>query len=347
MTPQLIHSPRAVLAALLLTAGCVPEIEDDLSTIRGPRLLALQATPAEAKPGGKTTLRALVATPDGVAAPTVDFSLCLARKPLNQLGAVNQACLEPSPGTGAVSELGRGFEVDAELPPDACQKFGPQEPPSESGKPSGRPVDPDVTGGFYQPFVVSLEGQRDVGAVRIDCDLTRVARDQSIKFRQQYRTNQNPELAKVESAELGELNEDLTPTLRAGATLELSASWDVCPTTSSCGDGLCTANEEPGTCPEDCTTPVGCTGAEPYVRYDADAQRVLPRREAISVAWYTSRGRFRAEQTGFDEAESATKSATSNAWLVGSEPGPATLWLVIRDTRGGQSWKTFHFEVTP
>jgi hypothetical protein len=177
--------------------------------------------------------------------------------------------------------------------------------------------------------------------------LTRIAREQSIKFRQQYRTNQNPELAKVESSELGELDESQTPTLRAGTTLDLAASWNSCPTTSQCGDGLCTAGEEQGNCPEDCTNPVGCTGSEPYVWYDAVAERVLPRREGISVAWYTSRGRFRAEQTGYDERESATQSATSNTWLVGSETGPATLWLVIRDTRGGQSWKTFHFEVTP
>jgi hypothetical protein len=347
MKAWFIPSTLAAVGTLLSSIGCVPEIEDDLSAIRQPRLLALQATPAEAKPGDKTTLRALVATPDGVVAPSVDFRLCLARKPLTQLGAVNPACLEVSPDAEAVSELGRGLAVDAELPTDACQKFGPQEPPSESGKPSGRPVDPDVTGGFYQPFVAALDGRRDVGAVRIDCDLTRVARDQSIKFRQQYRRNQNPELSRVEAAELGELDEGVTAKVPAGTTLPLTAGWNACPTTSTCGDGLCTANEEPGTCPEDCTTPVGCTGAEPYVWYDAVSQRVAPRREAVSVAWYASRGRFRAEQTGYDEAESAVKSNTSNTWSVGTDPGPATLWLVIRDSRGGQSWRTFHFEVTP
>jgi hypothetical protein len=74
---------------------------------------------------------------------------------------------------------------------------------------------------------------------------------------------------------------------------------------------------------------------------------VEARREAIKVAWFTSRGRFSEEQTGLDESEAGDIHETANEWIVPREPGRATVWLVIRDSRGGQSWQTFHFDVLP
>jgi hypothetical protein len=338
-----VHS---LLLAISATA-CVPDFDDDLSRITQPQLLALRGTPAEAKENGDSVLEALVAVPPGEEAPSVQFGLCLARKPLTQLGPVNQDCLLPNPPTDALLPLGNGTQVSAKLPADACRLFGPLRPAEEAGKPSGRPVDPDVTGGFYQPFIARLGDQVSVGSVRIDCDLSGAASDQSIKYRQQYRINENPQLARITRRDGGDLNEGATEPVSAGSHVRLDAKWEACPSSSSCGDGFCTANEDTTSCAEDCLTPRGCTGAERYVSYDPEKQAVVARREGITVAWFASRGHFENEQTGLSEDEASSSTETQNSWSVGNEPGPATVWLVIRDTRGGQSWKTLHFEVSP
>jgi hypothetical protein len=358
------HTPLAVWISLAMVA-CVPDFETDLSALRAPRILALSASPAEAREGQAVTLRALVAVPEGANVPNVDFRLCLARKPLTELGPVNPECLsgddtEPEPeaqgGGGAPAEalpstqpLGRGLEVTATLPRDACKLFGPLRPAPKEGEPSGRPVDPDVTGGFYQPFVARLGQALSIGGVRIDCDLATASRDNSGRYREQYRPNENPILTRIE---LGDEPLALDAPrerreVRAGTEIELVAWWDECPTTSSCGDGFCTANEDRVSCAEDCTEPRGCGGSERYVWYDADKRSVEPRREAITVAWYASSGRFLEEQTGLSEAEADSGRQTANRWRVGGEAGSATLWLVVRDSRGGQTWRSLYFDIVP
>jgi len=338
-----------VLSCLLAvgTSACVPDFDDDLSRLTEPRLLALRSTPPEAKENTSTELEALVAVPDGQATPSVRFGLCLARKPLTQLGPLNQDCLSPNAAEDVLLPLGTGTTVTAKLPEDACRLFGPLRPTQEAGKPSGRPVDPDVTGGFYQPFVARLGEAAAVGGIRIDCDLSGAGRDESVQYRQQYRSNENPVLLRVAPSGGDPLDETVPASVKAGTSLGLDAAWEACPTQSSCGDGFCTANEDPTSCAEDCTTPHGCTGSERYVSYDPEKRTVIGRREGITVAWFASRGHFHDEQTGSSEEEAADATETHNVWSVGSESGAATLWLVIRDTRGGQSWKTFHFEVTP
>jgi hypothetical protein len=336
----------------LASVGCVPDLEEDLSQLREPRLLALGATPAEAREGQTTTLRALVAAPEGSIAPTPDFRLCVARKPLTELGPVNPVCLEDDDGSGsAVQALGSGLEVSAALPKDACKLFGPLRPAPVEGEPSGRPVDPDVSGGFYQPFVADLASVLSIGGIRIDCDLATASRDDSSIYRQRYRPNENPLITRVDLLDDGDTllldDRGSRRQVRAGATLELSAGWDDCPTESTCGDGFCTANEDRVSCAEDCTEPHGCGGSEQYFWYDAKGRAVKARREGLVVAWYASRGRFAEEQTGFDEAQAASARRTRNRWMVGDQPGLATVWLVIRDSRGGQSWRSLYFTVAP
>lgn len=328
-----------------LLGGCVPDFDEDLSRLSEPRLLALRTTPAEAVPGGETEVEALIAVPDGEEGSPAAFGLCLARKPLTQLGPVSQDCLAPNAPPDVLVPLGQGTGAKLELPEEACRLFGPLQPPPEGGKPSGRAVDPDVTGGFYQPFVARLGNEASVGGVRIDCDLGGVGRDEAVRYRQQYRRNENPQLSRVTRTDGEALDETVVARVRAGSRLTLDAEWEHCPASSSCGDGFCTANEDMSTCAEDCTAPRGCSGAEAYVWYDAAKRVVAPRREGITVAWFASRGHFDEEQTGASEAEAATATKTRNTWVVGSQAGLATLWLVIRDTRGGQSWKTLHFDV--
>jgi hypothetical protein len=340
-------STTALLA--LLAAGCVPDFDTDLSRLTEPRLLAISSSPAEAPAEKEVTLTALVAVPEGTSAPRLDWTMCLARKPLTELGPVNPACLEPARGDGNVVELGEGLSVTTVIDKDVCKLFGPLRPSPMGGEGAGRPADPDVTGGFYQPFAARLGDTLSLAAVRIDCDLADVNRDDVIDYRKRYRSNENPRLTSVSWRDVDRVLEAEAPLeVRAGTKLSLRARWDECSTDSSCGDGLCTAFEDQTTCAEDCTGQLrGCSGSEPYVWYNRQTERVEPRREGITVAWFASRGGFRNEQTGVDEAQAAGTSYSDNVYDVGNEPGSATIWLVIRDSRGGQSWEIRHLEVTP
>jgi hypothetical protein len=347
-------NPRLlIVAAIAGTSACVPDFDSDLSQLTAPRVLAISSSPAEAQAQKPVTLTALIAVPEGQRTPTLDWTMCLSRKPLTELGPVNPRCLELDDGGGAVLGLGRGMSVTATLDKDVCKLFGPLRPSPSGGEGAGRPADPDVTGGFYQPFAVKLGDATSLGMVRLDCDLANVNRDEVLDYRNRYRVNENPrisEVARVTGDDIEPLSDDaLTPVeVEAGSRLPLRVGWDECSGESQCGDGLCTAFEDSTTCPDDCTgTLRGCTGAEPYVWYDRESERVQPRREGISVAWYASRGHFEAEQTGLDEGQAETLAFTQNVYVAAREPGPATIWLVIRDTRGGQSWQIRHFEVTP
>jgi hypothetical protein len=345
-----MRRPMTIIACLLTVGGCVPEFDTDLSQIADLRVLAIAATPAEAQPRQQVRLEALVVGPEGEPVPSIDWRVCLARKALTELGPVSPACLAASPAAEDVKRLPPG-EAEFTLDQDACRFFGPLRPTPMAGEPAGRPVDPDITGGFYQPVVGVLGRENTLGAVRISCDPANVNRDEALEFRQRYRPNQAPAIGDVSFSQDGSaprtLTEDASLVLGSLAPVALEVDWEACATESTCGDGLCTAFEDNATCPDDCgATRRGCTGAEPYVWYNRQTQRVESRREGISVAWYTSNGRFDEEQTGRDEGEAQSGRATSNTWRPASA-GPATVWLVIRDTRGGLSWKTFRFSVSP
>lgn len=367
---SLIHAFRLALLAFPLLGACVPDFSTDLSALREPRLLAVSADPPEAGANKEVTLTALVAVPEGATAPRLDWSLCLARKSLTELGPVNPACLgiEPasegpgdSSGAGGAADaepenllvpLGSGETARARLDKDVCKLFGPLRPPPVMGQPAGRPVDPDVTGGFYQPIVARLGDVPSLGAIRIDCDPVNVSRDEALAYRRSYRTNENPRLDSL-SIRKGdttrELDGEVPFEVKAGSEVTLRAAWVACPSTSECGDGYCTAEEDASNCADDCAAGKarGCPGAESYVWYDRESNRIEPRREAMSVAWYASKGGFESEQTGLDEDQASTATHTSNVWRVGTTVGRATIWVVVRDSRGGQSWRMHAVEIVP
>jgi hypothetical protein len=349
--PSVFRLPPAFVF-VALASGCVPDFGVDLSAVREPKLLAIASSPAELKGEETATLRALVAVPPGRSAPSISWSLCLERKPLTELGPVNPACLDAG-GDAERIELGQGESATATLPEDTCRLFGPRRPMQTADGPVGRPVDPDITGGFYQPIVAELDGVASLGAVRIDCDPANLNRDDALRFRAEYRANENPRITALTFGVNGEPDRDLPVDgapleIKAGSRVTLHASWDDCPTESTCGDGYCTANEDKSTCEADCgTEPRGCAGSESYIWYNRETQRIEPRQEGISVAWFTSSGGFDDEQTGLAEAEATSTRQTDNQWRVGDRAGSALLWVVVRDSRGGQSWLTASVEVTP
>jgi hypothetical protein len=349
-----ILSMRAALALPLLGAvGCVPTFDDNLPLIDKPTVLAIQAEPAEAAPGKDVQLSALVGTPNGSGAtPELSWGLCIARKPLTELGPVNPVCIRaPRQGDSDLVDLGSGTTVSATLPVDACRLFGPSLPEPMNGQPAGRPVDPDPTGGYYQPISVTLQdfGVTSMGSARIFCPPSGLDQEQAAAFNSKYRNNQSPSIdqisARTDAGESSPIPDepDALP-VTPNQVLHLVAAWHTCPHSAVCGDGVCGMGEDKSNCADDCTTPKGCTGAEDYAWFNSDARTIETRHESMRVSWFSTAGHFENAVTGRDENE-FDETTTENPWSAPSTPGNVHVWAVIRDSRGGQSSRSFVLNV--
>lgn len=334
--------PHAVVAAALALA-CVPELAADLSRVDEARVLAVRAEPAEAAPGEEVTLTALYADASGTLAEApLAWSLCIARRPLAELGPISRACLQDV--GDALLAVGTGLSVQAKVPADACRLFGPEPPPATPGEPSGRPVDPDPSGGYYQPIVLAPPGDAStLLQLRIACGLAGATQQQAAEFRRRYQPNLAPEVAALGRAGGPAQPEDLPLVVTAGESVALRVRWPTCPEDPVCGDGVCGPDEGVEACPGDCGGAPGCGGAETYLRLDPSALALRAQREAIRVAWFASAGSFDAASTG--RAAGEREATSDNTWTAPEDPGPATIWVVLRDDRGGASWRSLVVEV--
>jgi len=335
--------------ALVSLLACVPDLPDDQALIASPRILAVRAVPAEVKAGQPVTLTALLAAPPGapVTADALEWAMCLARKPLTELGPVAQECIDRFGSGGDIFErLGRGQSVTARVPLDACRLFGPLVPPASAAGVSGRPVDPDLSGGYYQPVVLGSDIGAALGSVRLACGVVGVPSSESVRYNQGSRPNENPEIERLEIV-TGDAHVVAPGTdapgafVAAGARVDLRAFWAPCPTQPVCGDAMCTAGENQTSCAVDCRdAPRGCTGAETYLWPNPATRRVEERQERITVSWFADAGAFAEEQSGSAEGAGGPDVA-SNVWTAPSLPGEARLWIVIRDERGGVGWREY------
>jgi hypothetical protein len=327
----------------LLALACVPEFDGDPSLVERPRVLALSSTPAEAAPGETVTLHALIASPTGTLQETpLGWALCLARRPLAELGPIAPSCLddEDEVDEAVIESLGFAATLDAELPGDACRLFGPEPPATMPGEPTGRPVEPDATGGYFQPVLARLyddESSLELLKVRIACGLAGATQAQAAEYARRYTRNVAPEVL-----ELG--LDDGSISVEPGEHVQLRAAWADCPREPECGDGLCSLDEQ-HECMQDCVSSPGCGGAETHVFFDPIDLAVEVRREAISVAWFASAGSFDDPRTGTgsDELESSSR----NGWTAPLEPQIVHAWVVLRDDRGGVAWADLDLRVEP
>lgn len=351
------RAPFASIALIAAAAACVPSFTEDGGLVAKRRLLAVRSVPAEAPPGATVALEALVAAPvrQDPREGQLAWSMCVARKPLTELGPVAQACVDPAHADpSAAPPIGAGAGVEARLPGDACRLFGPLRPPAEAGGVAGRAVDPDVSGGYYQPVVVDdREGELTLASVRLRCDPTGVRNAEVIRFNQGYRPNENPAIERLEATVDGAVlpiepgTDAAGAVLPAGATVELRALWPACPREAVCGDGLCSAGENQTTCAEDCRDqPRGCAGSEIYLYADPNAGVVRARREGITASWYATAGRFAEERSGRTETDPDGLDAV-NRFTAPEAPGDVLVWLVLRDDRGGVGWQAYRIAVAP
>ena len=320
--------------------GCVPDIEDRVSIISAPRVIALRSDPPEAAQGERVQVTAAIAAPDG-SQPEVDFALCLDRKPLTELGPVSAECLvSPEEVPDVVTPLERGESTPLGVPPNACTLFGPERPNPKPGEPAPRPVDPDQSGGFHQPVLAWLEDEVTLGSVRLSCPLSGASRDVTIEFNQRYRRNENPGISSFERVLPNGSGEALgadTPSASPGEQVRLRVRVPGCPSEPVCGDGICGAREDRTNCAQDCDNPKGCGGAEPYVVYDRESIALKDMREQLVAAWYATDGRFAVENSA---PEPGDLEALDNVWTAPTTPGRVLFWVVVRDDRGGVDWRS-------
>jgi hypothetical protein len=343
------------LAALATMVGCQPEFVDRASTIGAQRVLAVRSDPAEGAPGVTIQYTALVGDPSGTRSDVpIEWAYCTLPKPVSETNDINTLCF----GTGPFIKdfATKGQSVSAEIPTgkdNACNQFGP-DLPDIPGQPPGRPADPDSTGGYYQPIrlVIPHGAAYDlsVGETRLTCNLPGATQEVLVAYFKRYKANQNPDLASVSASTapdvplMPEAMGDSGLVVSRGATVAFTASWAECPTEPACGNGFCEAGEDTINCKADCEVPVGCTGSEPYVSFDLATRTLLDRREAMRVSWYSNGGSFTDDRTGRTEQEAALVT-TTNTWTAPATAGTATMWVVLRDSRGGIGWKSYRIAV--
>lgn len=346
-----------IFSLLLVVAagGCKPDLAGRRSLVEGSRVLAVRSEPATAKPSDSVMYDALFVNTDGNADPEpLDWALCIARKPLTETGPVNQNCLARE--GDALEMLGTGGIAMASVPTDACALFGPTPQTPEAGEAAPRPVDPDTTGGFYQPVRVVFEAdsggdQYTLGVTRLACGLGGATQEQAAEFTRKNKANENPSLAAVviqrdgaSDQKLSAIDADDLVHVDRGARMHLLARWPDCPAEPECGDEICSPGEDTESCDEDCRQPHGCKGSEPYVYFDPITRKLTDRREAMRVSWFASDGEFNHDRTGRSEYEVGSADS-DNDWTAPDADTEVSIWVVLRDDRGGVGWGSYRLRV--
>lgn len=315
------------MSLLLVLAACAPLLDDDTPYVTDPRVLAVRVEPAEVEAGSEIVLSALYADASGtIEQARLDWSFCPVATPLAELGPISTDCLDP--GSDDLLPIGTGIEVVGIVPIDACSRFGPNPPPPRDGQPAGRPADPDVTGGFYQPTLVFADG--DAGGpvlidVRMRCGLANVSQETYIAWNQAYVSNRSPRIEAVvlgdgdDAAELPSEETGLSTDVGAGETLTLTVRWPDCPEGAD------------------------CDGAETYVVHDPETDTLPERREAISATWFTTAGQLDTARNG--RVGDDPERSLANAWTAPDEATEAWIGVVLRDERGGVDFASYRIEV--
>lgn len=338
--------------------GCAPDFAVDLSEIDGPRVLAVRAEPAEAEPGERVTFLALVAGRDEPEMG-LEFDFCVARKDLAELAPIQPACLKGE--RRALIQIGKGAEPVGSLPEDGCSLFGPRRPDPKPGEPAGRPVDPDPTGGYYQPLLVKLDDQEPVlGAVRLACGLQHAEREQVEQYNKNWHANVNPKPTGFsirsnrgwQPVGLAGTDSSMPEASRPDAASADAASPDAANGVESASDaaaapafvgqveiaqgGSVALRVHWPKCPKGVSPDdQGCAGAEPYQLFDPEARALESRREELIVSWYSDAGHFDQYRSA---AAGPDRTSVTNTWHAPIGRRNARLYAVLRDGRGGVGW---------
>jgi hypothetical protein len=311
-------------------AACAPTFGDETAIVTTPRLLAVQAVPAEVAMGDAFTMTALYVGSDGTASATsLDWAECLLQTPSDQPDPVNPACFVAA--SSGLVPLGKGPSASGDVPQSACELFGPDTPPPSPGQPSPQPTNPDATGGFYLP--VRIETAPDAWSVaseRITCAPSGVTQDVFTAFTAGYIPNENPAVASLSSGPSGagavvvppDASQGSPLVVKSGQSLALTVAWAACP-----------------------SKPAKCSGAETYLVIDPTDHTLVAQRESMVASWYATGGALSLDRSGRTQDDPATTAA--NQWTAPSAAGSVHLWVVLRDARGGVGWESYTIAVEP
>lgn len=287
--------------------ACVPTFEDTPWRIDTVRVLAIASTPAEARPAEVIDLTALSVGPEGPIDARPRWSACTVPRRAQTRTQVSSACLR---GEGLHARNASG-----PLLRDACARFGPNVPPATENLPPQRPADPDPSGGYFVPIRAEVDNDVDAwGSVRVRCDLAGATRMLFEAFETGYRPNVAPSVQRVVQL----------PDTVAEPTVDPGSIPVVLPP-----DTQVRWRVEVG-------------AAESYVRYDAPRTQIVSAREWLRVDWYATDGSMlepasaRRAPTGDDDGQPLV---FDTSWRTPRRAGPAWLWVVVTDARGGVGWQ--------
>jgi hypothetical protein len=167
-------------------------------------------------------------------------------------------------------------------------------------------MDPDETGGFYQPVLVTWHGAVTTFPLRLHCALPDASDDIERQLTQDYVVNSRP----------------TQPTIAMGDGIVETPTGLRMERTSTTFRVSLDANS-----------------AETYVYYDSLRRKVSSRKEALRVSVYSTLGDITPSVRRFSEDE--TNLVGDFAWNNVSEGKTAHLWVVVADSRGAMSTLSF------
>jgi hypothetical protein len=291
----------------------VPDLDVKASRVEQTRVVAVRATPAEARPGELVNWEAIVVSPlRDVSAARIDWALCSSpRNPADSI-TVGSACFgaaDPNAGPMAVVTplVGmQGQRAQATIPSDACRKIGPEVPQKSDTGSAQRSPDADITGGYQLPvrLVLTDTTGQDVSfdRQRVRCNLASAPAAAAREYEERYKPNQNPVIVALEFTGLPTaVDGSARFGVQRGSRITIRVQWAV-------------------------------EAKETYVLFDPIAREVRERSENLEVGWFTNGGEFDRDRTTAD----GDFPVSSNQMVLDPDfTEPATVWVVLRDDRGG------------
>lgn len=296
-------------------AACKPTVGQPPSLVSEPVLLAVVGEPPEAKPGASVTYSFLLASASGTVT-TADalWDTCLTPKPPSESNSVASACTG-APDAG-VASMGQSYT--AAVPSNACQLFGPIAPPPAAGQPAVRPRDPDGTGGYYLPVQVWLPSVAaspvsGFAMERITCNLANAPSAIIAAYASTYTPNRDPG---IDHADIVDGAGQRTSLDQGQVQLPPNVLISI---EAVIADGA----------------------SESFPVYDAESEALVQKREALRLSWFASGGSFTYDHTDISDGA----STNSNPWVTPAASGTYSIWLVLRDSRGGTAVKSYQVAV--
>ncbi len=310
MSRAAITARHAVaLASLAASASCAPDLNVRASRVVQTRVVAVRATPAEARPGDTVSWEAIVVSPLPTPAPTTAWAMCLRPRSAADSITVTGACLQ-APDTNPAAVVvalptTAPFQAQATIPSDACSKIGPDVPRTSATGEQQRPPDADITGGYQLPIRVALTDQTGTDISfdrqRVRCNLASAPAAAARDYDARYKTNENPAIIGLKLGDTVTTPEGATFVAQGAAQVTMVVGWDP-------------------------------SSQETYVLFDPVQRAVVERRENLEIAWYTNGGEFEHDRTTPDDGQPLSTNVLK---LDAGRTGPVTVWVVLRDDRGG------------